>query len=85
MDDEFIVKEGEFYEELITNYDGKLHTGKDNLTDDILADLVDSLKSSAVFKNKGTACDLKYRLVFALDYSIDMLVDCFHLDMTILN
>ncbi|KAI7692970.1 Histone-lysine N-methyltransferase E(z), partial [Sarcoptes scabiei] len=73
MDDEFIVKEGEFYEELITNYDGKLHTGKDNLTDDILADLVDSLKSSvskdddvfeilaAVFKNKGTACDLKYR------------------------
>lgn len=49
MDDEFIVKEGEFYEELITNYDGKLHTGKDNLTDDILADLVDSLKSSGIF------------------------------------
>ncbi|OTF70398.1 histone-lysine N-methyltransferase EZH2-like protein [Euroglyphus maynei] len=66
-------KEDNFIEELLTNYDGKIHTEKENFTDEILVELIDKLNPSVpddqnvfeiisnVFADKGSAENIKQR------------------------
>lgn len=43
--------EDNFIEELLTNYDGKIHCEKENFTDDILVELIDKLNPLVLVAN----------------------------------
>ena len=73
LGDNILKKEDNFIEELLTNYDGKIHTEKENFTDEILVELIDKLSPSIsvdqnvyeiisnVFADRGTTDNIRQR------------------------